>query len=454
MAGVTATGFVPETIDEIISDLDAAFRLVFGDAVNVDPRSRNGQLIATFASPLSDVWEAGEAISQLFNPNGATGQGLDNISAITGTTRLPASKSQIVLTLTGTPTTTVTTGRIASVLSTLSKFATLADATIIAVSAWVGAIPYSLGQRARNGSTQRVYQVITAGTSEASGGPTTTADDITDGTVHWRYLGDGTGAIDVTAEATITGPVQGYSGTVTTIDTAVSGWAGVINVLDAAPGNDREADANLRARRVNELGGQGSSPLPAIRASILRVAAVTSCTIFENTTDATVGTLTPHSFEAVVEGGDDQAILDAIFASKSGGIETIGTTSGNVTDASGESHAVKFSRPVEVDLYVAVALTKDPTAYPSDGDTQVKDKIVEIGNAQRLGRDAIGIQLASVLFPKVDDDTAGVPGVFNVTELLVDTANPPLTTSVVLTSRQRAAYDTSRITVVSIDGEP
>lgn len=47
---------------------------------------------------------------------------------------------------------------------------------------------YSLGAVQNNNG--RLYRVITAGTSAASGGPTGTTADITDGSVHWTYLQD------------------------------------------------------------------------------------------------------------------------------------------------------------------------------------------------------------------------------------------------------------------------
>jgi hypothetical protein len=65
-----------------------------------------------------------------------------------------------------------------------------ADAT----AAWVLSTVYTLGQRRVN-DTGKLYECITAGTSAGSGGPTGTAADITDNTVHWKYIStDGAGA--------------------------------------------------------------------------------------------------------------------------------------------------------------------------------------------------------------------------------------------------------------------
>ena len=67
---------------------------------------------------------------------------------------------------------------------------TLAAMTIgfgTGVSAWVNTTAYVVGDVVSNGSPMKLYVCITAGTSAGSGGPTTEADDITDGTAHWYW---------------------------------------------------------------------------------------------------------------------------------------------------------------------------------------------------------------------------------------------------------------------------
>jgi uncharacterized phage protein gp47/JayE len=451
--GVQSTGFIPATLADLRTALNAAWRSVFGDQINVDPQSRDGQEIGIISEPLSDLWQGGEAIAQLFNPNGAVDQGLDNLCAITGTKRKAATKSTVTLALTGVPTTTVGAGKVASVTGTAAKFTTLGSVVIAAKTAWANTSLYYVADRIKNGGN--IYECTIGGISAGAGGPTGTAADIVDGAAHWRYLGAGTGAVDSPAESTVTGPVQGYSGTITNIDTAVGGWNGVNNVLDASPGMDDELNPALRIRRVQELGGQGVSALPALRSLILKLVGVTTCTIFENTTDATVDTVPPHSFEAMVEGGADADILNIIGKNRPAGIGPHGSTSGTVVDAAGVSRTNYFSRPTSLPLYVAVFVTKDPQSYPSDGDTQIKDVIANLGNQQPVGRDGEGTEIAGWLFPRRDVAGLGVPGVLYMTSpLLVDTASTPATTEAVATARQRIAFDTGRITVVSIDGTP
>jgi uncharacterized phage protein gp47/JayE len=78
-----------------------------------------------------------------------------------------------------------------------------ADVTVATLTAWAGTTAYTVGALRRNGGN--VYQCITAGTSAGSGGPTTTATDITDGTAHWRYIAAGSAAVLAAVHAELAG---------------------------------------------------------------------------------------------------------------------------------------------------------------------------------------------------------------------------------------------------------
>ncbi len=56
------------------------------------------------------------------------------------------------------------------------------------VPAWGATAAKLVGEPCTNDSG-KVYRCITAGTTAGSGGPTGTSTDITDGTVHWAYVG-------------------------------------------------------------------------------------------------------------------------------------------------------------------------------------------------------------------------------------------------------------------------
>lgn len=447
MAGVDSTGFVQKTITEIIVSIQDGYRLVYGAGVNVASSSRIGQRIALFAGALAEVWELGEAVFNSLDPDASTGLGLDNVLKLNGLTRKPATSSTVVLTLTGVPTTVVAAGKRAQVLGSTSKF-TVGGGTIAAVSAWVAG-PYSVGDRAHR--LGNVYQVTTGGVS--AGGPSGTGGGIVDaGGVVWRFLGVGTGAVDCGGIATVTGPIQGFAFSITVIDTPVSGWNGVINLLDAAVGSDTESDSAARARRELSFAEAASSPLESIRAEVLAVAGVTSCAVFENFTNATVDGIPSKAFECVVEGGVDQDIIDAIGRTRPGGIEAYGTTSGTFNDSAGNAHTIKFSRPVAVNIWVKVTLKYDPKLYV--GDTTVKQKLATLENLKPVGKDVVSSSISAGVFAgDVANGYEPAPGIFDVSQVLIGTSNPPVaSTTIVVTPRQRAAFDTSRIEVVSSEG--
>jgi hypothetical protein len=56
-------------------------------------------------------------------------------------------------------------------------------------AAWTITTAYAILGRIVTNDTGKIYELITAGTSAGSGGPTGTGTDITDGTCHWKYIG-------------------------------------------------------------------------------------------------------------------------------------------------------------------------------------------------------------------------------------------------------------------------
>ena len=436
----------------------------FGASIDVSDGSLLGQTIGIMAERYGALWDLAQAVDGSLDPDEATGVQLEALCALTGVFRAAATHSSTTLTLTGTVSTVVTSGSQAKTVSTGLAWETLASATIASVSAWAAATAYAAGARVKNGGN--VYQCTIAGTSAGAGGPTTTATAITDNTVTWTYLGAGAGAVDVAARSVATGPITGAARDIATIYTPVGGWSSVINVADAILGADEQTDESLRVTREAELAQSGTSPPDAIRAAILAISGVTSCTVFYNNTDIATGTLIlgnvlpPHSVEALVVGGTDQTILNVLFANVAAGIAFAanGTiVAGTVTDSQGVAQAVQFSRPGAVNIYVDITYKKDPATYPSDGDTQVKNAIVAYGQRAGVGKDAVASGIAAAIFPVYVNGVlvVGVAGVLDVTATLISTTpGPTLPTTITISDHQQAVYDSTRITLHTSNATP
>jgi uncharacterized phage protein gp47/JayE len=429
--------------------MNSDFREEFGNSVDLSDGSVDGKIIGIVAERIAAVWELSEAVYHATDPSAAEDDRLASLSALTGTLRLPASSSTATLTLTGDDTTEVGEGSRVSTLSTGVVFETAADVELAALTAWVASTAYSVGDRVS--STDAAWQCSVAGTSDTPDGPDPDGldqgDTLADNTVTWIYLGDGLAAVDVEATSVETGPLVALSGDLTEIETPVTGWTSVINLLDATLGRNIETDEELRLRRVDELTGQGKSTVDAIRAGLIDpdiTPGVTAATVFENITNVTdADGIPPGHIEALVQGGEDQDIWDTLWDFRGG--DTHGTEVGTVVDSEGTEQTVKFSRPTEVEIHVEVTLTKDATTYPSDGDTQVKAAIAALGGV--TGVDAVASRISAACFT--------VAGVIDVTEVLLDDeASPSTSTTVAISTRQIADYDSSRVDVTSSDGTP
>jgi len=330
--GITDDGFVRKRLDLLLQEINDAVRGVFGENINLTPQSPDGQINGIVAGSNADLWEIAEDAYNAFNPSAATGDTLSSLVQLNGITRLPATFSRATLTITGANGTNIPGGSLVTTSDTGETFAT------------------------------DVAVVIAGGTAE------------------------------VTATCLVTGPVQAVAGTLTKIDNPITGWQTVTNAADATVGTDEETDAALRARRELSVQASAQAILDSIYAGIAEVPNVTQLTVLENDTDVVdVNGLPPHSFRAIVVGGDDDDIAAAIWSKKPAGIKSDGTTVVVVPDIQGFPHDIGFSRPTLVPIEVVVDISiYDPNEFPGTGEQQIKDAIVSYANANfLLGEDVI-----------------------------------------------------------------
>jgi hypothetical protein len=446
--GLTPQGLVVMALTDIRDDLNQRLWQRIATTLDLSDGSLEGQIAGIVAEAISKCWNLLQALDSSLDPDKAVDALLDAICILTGTTRRDASTSEVTIQVTGDPTTLVSAGFQARVPPNGTPFVSAIDQTLVAAPSWAATTSYSVGNRVEHGS--RVYHCVDAGDSASSGGPVG-VDPIAvevDGTVSWRFLGNGTAAIDVVVDATVTGATVANAGTLTEIVTPVGGVNGVNNLLDAAVGKPLMNNAELRVLRELELAQPGTGPADAIRAALLQVGAntsnpVTAATVFMNVDDITsTDGIPPHSVECLVRGGDDQAIRDCLRTNVAGGIRTWGTTVGTSTDSQGTAQTMRFTRPTLIPIYARISVDVDAESYPLDGDQQIKDDVALWGQGQPTGKDAVASAIGARSF-----DIAGVE---DVTESLVYTDAIGAATAWAATTAYSAT--TSIASVVSNDG--
>jgi uncharacterized phage protein gp47/JayE len=334
-------------------------------------------IIGILAEDSALAWEAIQAIYGAAYGDSATGILLDQVCALTGTTRRAATYSRVTATVNLDAGVTLAAGKIAAVAGS-------PDAQLASVEA-----------------------VTNSGGAPAN--------------------------VSVIFEALTTGPIAAPAGYLTAIVTPSAGWNSITNVASATLGETVETDAALRLRRVVELAGAGSGTLASIRAAVSRVTDVLSVTAYENTSSIVVDGRPGKSFEIVVYdvlgAASDAEIAQAIYDHKPAGIESYGVAdAGAATADDGTVVTVDFTRATSLRTYVDAVIVLEPGA-DGPGVIALAQAAVEArGAAYAVGETAYASQLICAL--------QDVVGARAVTSLTVGTIATPVTTSVTATYAQ------------------
>lgn len=402
MAGYDEFGFTAKTYEQIRAEVDADIAAApeLGPDVVLDPSEPFGQVNAIWARKHAELWEALRILGGAFDPQKVVGYMHTALASITGTLRLQEDYSRVPANVTLGAGVTLPAGSRANVL----------------------------------GRPDIVFALESAVTNPG-GAPAVVP------------------AVFVAVEP---GPVIALTGTLTVITLPVSGWTAVTNTADAELGRLEETDAELRVRRLEELARGTSGTVDGIRTALLELPGMIDAGVSENTSDAVVGGLLPHSVYAIVWDGappalTNQEIGDALFLAKGGGIDTNGSISVVVADEQGGSHIVKFDRALETEFWITIQ-----AAYRTDildsapaiaaAALAVRDALLaKSSTRQTRGRDIVASQYisAALSVPGIEDVTAYAQDFIPTGGLPID-----IRATLVVTPLQVARLDSANITVL------
>lgn len=298
---INQNGFKADSFIEILTRLSTELKNIYGQDINLDQDTQDGQMLGINTTVISDLQELGLYIYNSMDADFAEGINLDRLLKLLARTRLPATKSTVDINL--------TLGR---------------DATI--------PITYTVSDS--NGQNWQITseQTLTVGT----------------------HL--------VTFESVDYGMITAEANTITQQVTIMTEIDSLTNPADAISGRDEESDQELRERRNKILEVNAYSTLGSIVGKILTLDNVVDCIVYENKTRVydSEKDLNSHSLWIIVKGGEIDQIAETIVKEKTAGTGLKGTIQETYIESFTRQdgtireiyHTVNFDRPTEKDIYL------------------------------------------------------------------------------------------------------
>ena len=355
---VDSTGLHIPTYNDILEDMIAAMKQIYGDDIYLDNSSPDYQLLSIFALKQSDTLQAMAYAYNARSPETAIGTSLDSVVKLNGIKRKAASRSTCQVKITGTPFTQIVDGAV----------------------------------RDRAGLTWDLPSSV---------------------------IIDSSGTTYTVATCRTAGAVNALAGDITQIETPTYGWIAVINEVAAVLGNAQETDAQLRERQSISTANPSQTMLDGTKGAIAALKNVSRYAVYENDTNVSSVTddnpygLPAHSVTCVVEGGTDEDVAEAIFLHKGIGCYTNGDVTVEYTDQNDYINRVRFFRPVYKDIYVKVALKKY-TGYISTMTVKVREAVYNYLAALTIGSDVSASVLSNII---TDCNPSLTKPIFGIKEL-------------------------------------
>lgn len=333
---IDQTGIHIPTYTDILDNMLQGMQDIYGQDIYLGNDSPDYQQISIFANKAYDVLQLCQAVFNSFSPLTAVGTGLDNIVQLNGISRQPAnlinSYSTCNVTVTGTSGTVITNGVVQDI----------------------------------NGYK---WDFIDAVTIPASG------------------------TIIATVRCETSGAISANIGEISIIATPMYGWTSVTNETAATPGVAVETDAQLRARQAQSVAIPSQCLVEGLTGALLDLTGVTRCAVYENYTSQTDSNGIPaHSICAVVEGGDQQQIADAIYTYKTPGCGVYGDIDVTISSIYGINTVIQYFEPTY--SAVNVTVTIKPIGAVTDAiKQQIQTNVTDYLNSLDIGATVVNSSL-------------------------------------------------------------
>lgn len=315
MLRMTEKGVLIDDFDTIYKRLVGKFRAIYGQDVNLDSDTPDGQLLGLFTQELSDIHQAVTFIVQMLDPYQAQGNWLEQRAMYAGLLRRRSSYSYVDdVILTGTPKTNIP---VDSIFIDQNK------------NKWVTLDRVELSEL---------------------------------GSARIKIRSEQAGVFNLKKSEKLQQ------------STVILGLKEITANSDSHGGTDEESDADFVARFMKSHAINNHEDRSGIQAKLINLKGVEKCIVYENYTHETDSRgIPPHSMNAVILGGDHQEIIDTLTKSKIGGCGFYGQVEGE-TYYREALRTAKYDRPEKIEVNVSLTIARYKTFEDIDIDS-IKDNL-------------------------------------------------------------------------------
>lgn len=317
---IDSNGVQIQTLQEILDERQSNLLSVFGEDFAIDRTSPIGNMELSDANNEQLIHECVAYLASQLSSETAEGYFLDCICEYNNIYRFPSAKSLCDFKIIGTPNTSITAEDL----------------------------------RIKDESTGAFWILN---------------EDITIGS---------TGEIEAQFINNEYGPISNNSTNIITIMTPLSGITSVSSIENnnLIIGRYAETDKELRNRRREAIQSTGAYSLDNIRSSIFTLDGIIDCKYLENYNEVEKDGLPPKSFEIIVDGGDEDEIVDIIFEKKTLGVKPFGSSTYTREDSQGNKYEIGYTKAQHVNTKFTINITTSGAQTDAWTDS-LKSSIVE-----------------------------------------------------------------------------
>lgn len=318
MARITDAGVEIDRLDKILSEFEAGFKAIYGQGIDVSPESADGQLIGLLSQMKADMQELLINIYRQVDPDLATGAWLEQRSAYAGLERKQATHSYL-----------------RSVILLGTQGAVIPKGTVVQdgnKAKWLLVSDITLGEH---------------------------------GSARGDFKSEFAGAYPLPANSQLE------------IITHTSGFESATTTDPAQLGVERETDEQLRQRFYRSRARSASVSTESIAGKLLALPDVKQAVVLENYTNKTDSRgVAGHTINAIVDGGDDEAIANVLYENKALGVGIQGAV--EITLYRNNGHRIiRFDRASKIDLVVNMVLVRNTPDIEIDTD-KIKQALTDL----------------------------------------------------------------------------